>query len=138
LNERALKLSQFKYLKLKHLLVDLRNEQYAYRDSHSARVLSHAQADGEIYIAQDVLRIDEDACVLPLGLINPSNSLSLKIFGDPEPEQFSDEELRQISDIVWGAEKVGDGLVLDFRNPAHVYNIYVAREDLVDEAGEDP
>ena len=138
LNERALKLSQFKYLKLKHLLVDLRNEQYAYRDSHSARVLSHAQADGEIYISQEALRLDEDAQVLPLGLINPSNSLSLKIFGDPEPDQFSEEELEQISDILWGGEQVDAGFVLDFRDPTHVYNIYVMREDLIDQAAEDP
>ena len=138
LNERALKLSQFKYLKLKHLLVDLRNEQYAFHDVHCGRVFSRAQSEDSITSAGDALRLDEDVQVLPLGLINHSNSLSLKLFDNPLPGQFSDEELRQISDIVWGAEQVDRGMVFDFREPAHIWNAYMLKEDLQDEAGEDP
>ena len=85
MNERALKLSQFKYLKLKHLLVDLRNEQYAFRDVHCGRVLNHAQPEDSIASIGDALRLDEDVRVLPLGLINHSDSLSLSLFRNPYP-----------------------------------------------------
>ena len=138
LNERALKLSQFKYLKLKHLLVDLRNEQYAFRDVHCGRVLNHAQPEDSIASLGDALRLDEDVRVLPLGLINHSDSLSLSLFKNPYPGQFSDEQLRQISDIVWGAEQIDGKLVFDFRNPYHVWCAYILKEDLQDEAMQDP
>ena len=137
LNERALKLSQYRYLKMKHMLVDLRNEQYTYRDTYCARVLSHAQPE-EVVQATDSLRLDEDVQVLPLGLINSQSLLSLKLFAEPEPGQFSDEELREVSEILWGAEQIGAKFVLDFRNPAHVLSLYCAREDLRDGALEDP
>lgn len=138
LNERALKLSQFKYLKLKHLLVDLRNEQYAFRDVHCGRVLNHAQPEDSIASIGDTLRLGEDVQILPLGLINHSDSFSLSLFFNPLPGALSDDELKRLSDILWGAEKVERGLVFDFRDPFHVWNAYMLREELMDEAAADP
>ena len=138
MNERALKLSQFKYLKLKHLLVDLRNEQYAFRDVHCGRVLNHAQPEDSIASIGDTLRLGEDVQILPLGLINHSDPFSLSLFFNPLPGALSDDELKRLSDILWGAEKVERGLVFDFRDPFHVWNAYMLREELMDEAAADP
>lgn len=135
LNERALKLSQYRYLKLKHLLVELRAEQYTYKDTHTARVLSHVQPDGSN--EGEKIWIGEDVKVLPLGLINNS-SLSLKIFGDPKPGDFTEEELRQVSDMLWDADKVTGPITIDFTNPDHVLSLYSARADLRDASEEDP
>lgn len=138
LNERALKLSQFKYLKLKHLLVDLRNEQYAFHDAHCGRVLSHAQPEDVLTNIGDALRLDEDIPVLPLGLINRSDSFSLQLFNNLLPGTFSKDELRRISDMVWSAKQVSPEMAFDFRNPNHVWNAYMMKEELMDEAAEDP
>jgi hypothetical protein len=53
--------------------------------------LSHVQPDGSN--EGEKVWIGEDVKVLPLGLINNS-SLSLKIFGDPKPGDFTEEELK--------------------------------------------
>ena len=44
LNEKAIQLTQFKYLKLKRLLVDLRTEQYSFYDTHSTRIIPHSNS----------------------------------------------------------------------------------------------
>ena len=134
LNERALKLSQFKYLKLKHLLVELRAEQYTYQDSFSTRILSHTAAV-EPVLTEEKIWIGEDVQVRPLGLKTDS-ALSQKIFGDPRPGIFIDEELKEISNLLW--REPDTPLILDFTEEKHLLNLFCARADLYDACAEDP
>ena len=134
LNERALKLSQFKYLKLKHLLVELRAEQYTYQDSFSNKILSHTAAVEPI-LTEEKIWIGEDVQVRPLGLKTDS-ALSQKIFGDPRPGIFTDEELKEISNLLW--EDKHTSLILDFTEEKHLLNLFGARADLYDAYEEDP
>ena len=133
LNERALKLTQYKYLKLKHLLVELRSEQYTFQDAHQSKVLSHSGST-EPVLQEEKVWIGEDVQVWPLGLISDMG-LQHKIFNDPKPGDFTEGELRQISDLLW-VEKKDDAL--DFTNEKHVFNLYTWRADLRDASEEDP
>lgn len=133
INEKALKLSQFKYLKLKHLLVELRSEQYTFQDAHKDRILSHSGSI-EPVLQEEKVWIGEDVQVWPLGLIS-ENGLQKKIFDDPKPGDFSEKELREISELLWiDKEK----MALDFTNEKHIFNLYTWRADLRDAQTEDP
>lgn len=133
LNERALKLTQYKYLKLKHLLVELRSEQYTFQDTYQNKVLSHSGST-EPVLQEEKIWIGEDVQVWPLGLISDTG-LQCKIFNDPKPGNFTEEELKQISNLLWREKKDN---ALDFTNEKHVFNLYTWRADLRDASEEDP
>lgn len=133
LNEKALRLSQYKYLKLKHQLVELRSEQYTYRDTHSDRIMSHSGSI-EPVLQEEKIWIGEDIQVWPLGLIG-HGGLQKKIFGEVKPSDFSAEELKEISKILWQEKQPN---AIDFTNETHILNLYTARADLRDAQEEDP
>lgn len=133
LNEKALKLTQYKYLKLKHQLVELRSEQYTYRDTHQEKVISHAGSI-EPNLNEEKIWIGEDIQVWPLGLIG-QGGLQKKIFDNVVPGSFSASELKEISNILWQEKQPN---ALDFTNEAHVLNLYTLRADLRDAQKEDP
>ena len=60
-----------------------------------------------------------------------------KIFNDPKPGDFNDDELREVAEIL-AVEKRDDEMVLDFTNEEHVLNLYNRRADLRDAQTEDP
>ena len=134
LNERALHLSQYKYLKMKHLLVELRAQQYTYYDTFNDKVRSHVESI-EPVLEDNHVRLDEDVFVYPAGLKTDS-ALSRKIFSDLAPSMFNEHELQKISDLLW--RRPIQRITLDFTNPEHIYHLYCARADLRDAQAEDP
>ena len=66
LRERANKMSPFKYLKLRHHLVELRREQFTLRDSYKETILRKTPFHVEAKATP--LAFDTDIPVLPLGL----------------------------------------------------------------------
>ena len=134
INERALRLSQYKYLKLKHLLVELRSEQYTYQDTHQDKIFTHT-GSVEPVLQEEKIWIGEDIQVWPLGL-KSEIGIYKKIFNDPKPGDFNDDELRQVFKLL-SVEK-RDEMVLDFTNEKHVLNLYNQRADLQDAQTEDP
>lgn len=135
LNEKALRLSQYKYLKLKHQLVELRSEQYTYQDTHQDKILTHTGSIEPI-LQEEKIWIGEDIQVWPLGLIGHIG-VRAKMFADPKPGDFTDDELREVSEIL-SVPKAAEGKVLDFTDESHVLNLYNMRADLRDEQDEDP
>lgn len=136
LNQKALRLSQFKYLKLRHLLVELRAQQYTYYDTYKTQILSHAGARVPVLDSESIY-ISEDITVFPIGL-KDNTQLSAKIFNldrEPAPADFEEEELKIISDLLWRPHSQN---YIDFTNPAHVLNVYLLRADLEDAHVEDP
>lgn len=133
LNEKALRLTQFKYLKLKHQLVELRAEQYSYRDTYQDKILTHTGAV-EPVLNEEKIWIGEDIQVWPLGLIG-QNGIQKKIFECAGPSSFNQTELKEISDLLWREKKPN---AIDFTNEAHVLNIYTQRADLMDAQTQDP
>ena len=136
LNEKALKLSQYKYLKMRHLLVELRAQQYTYYDSYKEQILPHPGAR-EPVLTPESIYIGEDISIYPIGLKDESQ-LSDKIFNtarEPAPNDFTEEDLKTISKLLW---KPQTKLYIDFTNPEHVLNVYLMRADLQDQQIEDP
>lgn len=135
LNEKALRLSQYKYLKLKHQLVELRSEQYTYQDTHQDKILTHTGSI-EPVLQEEKVWVGEDIQVWPLGLVGHIG-IRAKIFNDPKPGDFDEDELREVMEIL-SVPKAAEGKVLDFTNENHVLNLYTQRADLRDAQEEDP
>ena len=101
IRQRALNINQFHYLKLRHLLVELRREQYTIKDSYSERVLLH-NSNPPIKEENDQI-FDSDIPIWPLGL-NNDNQLSKLLFRKFDvlaADKISEKELKQISKFYW-------------------------------------
>lgn len=136
LNEKAIHLSQYQYLKLRHLLVELRSQQYTYSDSFSDKIYSHAASILPV-LFQENLYIGDAIGAYPLGLLNQT-SLSQKLFPNtrwPIPSDFTEDELKLISNLLWDEMP---SIYLDFTNDKHILCMYSLRADLRDQQLEDP
>ena len=132
--------NQFQYLKKRHLLVDLRREQYTLRDSYKPLIV--AAGIKHIDPVDRTPIIGSDIEVLPLGLCKP-NPIGNLVFVCPEellPGYYTDEELEQISDYYWSKQNWKPKEhqdYIDFRELEHVYQIFMAFFELEDAASAD-
>ena len=132
LRERASKLTAQNYLKMRHYLVELRKEQYAYKDASVVPIMPRGQS---VEITEP-LRIGTDIEVRPICLYN-STKLAKKIFADNiKPQNFSNEDLQKISEILNNTPK--SKFVLDFCQQSHLLEIYKNIEILQEAAEQDP
>ena len=128
LRQVANELNQFHYLKKRHLLVDLRTQQYTLQDTYIKPIgtlpLYRYQEPQSNTIVYDV-----DVDVRPVGL-RDGNTL---IF-EPQlnPAHLSEEQLKQIYNVYWKKQEPTTKPIFDFRNLEHVYqlllNYYGLRE----------
>ena len=118
--EKAAELNQRQYLKMRHRLVELRTEQYTYRDSVYNTILPHIDTHIEI---ETPLRFDSDIEVRPFGL-HDNSKWAKKVFRlPPDPFLFDEKDLQRVSDIIW--KKNNDNqLYFDFCDPEHVLILY--------------
>ena len=129
----AQKLIQRKYLKLRHYLVELRNEQYTIRDSFVNVIMPRGNAG--VQLPNENLRFDDNIQVWPVGF-KKKKTICNKIFKDLiDPNEFTEAELNEISKLIWRPKHELD---FDFRNPDHILYIYKNYDDLVCAAQEDP
>ena len=132
--EESTHLNQFKYLKLRHLLVELRRQQFTLKDSYSSMIQRHTIAP--IDYAPEPLTFESEIQVYPLGLnAGNKNQISNLIFRESFiPEEYSEEELKQISDFLWEKKNHISDLefVIDFREIEHVYNLFLLYFELED------
>ena len=95
IQQNSLSLQPYAYLKLKHKLVDLRREQYNYKDTYKEPHLSQPTFN---YTENLTPTFDTDINVYPIGIFAPG-ALYEKVFNEerfPEPNDFSEEELDEI------------------------------------------
>lgn len=126
---RSQKINQYEYLKLRHKLKELRTEQFIIRDSYK----SSFNITQTIYSPKDTtLVFDCDIEVLPLGL--KEGKLGELIFNkDFDPGALTEEELQQISKLIWRKKEVkDDSKVFDFRKLDMVYQLYLFKEEFED------
>ena len=118
--DRAKNLNQFKYLKLRHLLVALRQEQYTLKDSFSEKIFMHS---APLIEEETNLSFDADILVYPLGLF--TDSLIFQPFEKLIPSNFDKVELKQISDFYWSkkSNKILDARSIDFQDLETVYEL---------------
>lgn len=130
LRARAHQFTQFKYLKLKHLLVELRREQYTLKDSVLPQVLVFA--DGRPPSAPD----DEENLTFEIFPFGEQENLIFKDFAELIPENFGEEDLKIISSYYWKKKEDEKRIqreanfYFDFRDLEMVYQLLRQQEDL--------
>lgn len=131
--EKAAGLSQRQYLKMRHRLVELRTEQYTYKDCVSNSIIPHSDTT---LIEENFLRFGEDIPVLPMGLFDNSVYASKVFLNPPNPLSFTEEELKKVSDWIW--EEKDTQNALNFEDTSHLLVLYKAYNELKFEAEQDP
>lgn len=117
--------TQYKYLKLRHELVDLRREQYNLKDQYAA---IHAAAPQIVTDYRDSSPyFDSDIIVRPVGIVGTgAAALAFRPWASLVPGKYTEEELRTLSEFYWAkkAEKPGNNqYCIDFRDLEHVYQL---------------
>lgn len=134
IKERAATLSQFTYLKKRHLLVELRREQFTLRDSVKPTILPH-QTNSAIDIYNNgPTSFDSDVLVAPIGL-KYDNDLYRKLFNEnryPIPSDFTQSELKSLLESYWmrKATVAKNCAVFDFGNTTHVGEVFSLYDSL--------
>ena len=99
--ERITHWNQYTYLKRRHLLVELRRQQFTLRDSFSNSIIRETPPEP---IEPEILPdFDIEIPVFPLGVFN-DKLLSFLIFREKDrlnPTAYSEAELKKISDYLW-------------------------------------
>ena len=132
--DRAKTLNQFKYLKLRHFLVGLRQEQYTLKDSFSERIQLRSS---NYYEEEDRIVFDADIMVYPLGVqgATPLQQLIFQPFDKLIPENFTEENLKDISKFIWNkkSNKNMGSRSLHFTDLETVYQLFLMLEEFEDE-----
>lgn len=126
LQEKANHLTPFKYLKLRHLLVELRREQFSIRDSYTSKITRETMA---VPTEPNFLTMNAEIPVFPLGTIG-QHKICEKIFVQENQFKldFTPHELIVLSSYYW--EKKNEysarpSFYIDFRDLEHVYQLFL-------------
>ena len=125
--------NQYKYLKQRHLIVELRREQFTLRDSYIEKHMRHTPPEPDI----DPVNLDFDAeiPVFPLGLVGaPFSELVFKQADDLNPTSYTEDELDKLTRHYWN--KKGQSrpqLYFDFGELEHVYELFGQLVELEEE-----
>ena len=120
----AAKWNQYHYLKQRHLIVELRREQFTLRDSYIERHMRHTPPEPDL----DPINPDFDAeiPVYPLGLSNgPIGALLFKDEQNLNPSTYNQQDLEKVLKFYW--DKKSDSrpvIYFDFTNLEHVYELF--------------
>lgn len=132
IQKTALELDQYAYLKKRHLLVELRRQQYTLKDSYSFSLQKDVTCKGQTdNLEPEVPNFGTEIRVRPLGTISErsTSSLIFQPFADLVPKNFSEKQLEQISKYLW--RKPQDSIYcFDFTNLEHVYNLFLSYFDV--------
>lgn len=140
LNEKITHWNQYKYLKKRHQLVEMRREQYTLRDSYKKIMFS---APTEQFEEAQTIDFDVEIEVLPLGVKHKENDAAHLIFR-AWPELLpsiltSEQDAKLVSDLYWSKHDFSpkeSTLWFDFRELEHVYNLLDQESTLRDLAPE--
>ena len=129
--------NQYKYLKMRHQLVEMRREQYTLRDSYRQVIFTKGN---ESYYETTPVDFDAGIEVLPLGLFYKGSlpGVVFRKWSNLNPQNTPKEFLQPISDLYWKKKNfapTGTQQWFDFRELEHVYqllNQLLELEDAVD------
>lgn len=122
--------NQFRYLKQRHLIVELRREQFTLRDTYIEKHTRHSPPDPEIEPAS--LDFEAEVPVFPLGLVGGTCSdLLFKNADNLNPHTYTDEDLRALVTYYWSKKSQSrPQLFFDFEELEHVYELFGQLNDL--------
>lgn len=137
LKERVSHWNQFKYLKRRHLLVEMRREQFTLKDTYASPIQRHSAPPIHLPQTQE---FEADISVLPLGIM-ANNKISPLIFKDADhlnPSTYSEKELEMVSRFYWEKKETKPSpFTFDFRNVEHVYELFLQFFDIEDDIDPD-
>lgn len=127
---RSQKLNQYKYLKLRHRLKELRTEQFTIRDSYKPTF----NITQSIYSPKNNSFVfDCDVEVLPLGV--KEGVIGDLIFDiEFDPGALNDRQLNLINELIWKKKNVdcATAKIFDFRELDAVYQLYLFKDEFSD------
>lgn len=127
------KWNQFKYLKQRHLIVELRREQFTLRDNYIEKHMRHTPPEPDL----DPVNLDFEAeiPVFPLGLVGaPFSELVFKQADDLNPTTYTEKELDVLTKHYWNKkEQSRPQLYFDFGELEHVYELFGQLVELEEE-----
>lgn len=139
LREAAKDWTQHTYLKKRHLLVELRQEQYQMKDAYSASVQMYAPDDPPPAAPDFGVEI----IILPLGLADDGiGKIVFRPFRELNHKSFSQNALKGISDFYWTMRdkqknvSSNSSSYIDMRDPEHVFQVLNQLCDLEEVARE--
>ena len=129
----AEKWNQFKYLKQRHLIVELRREQFTLRDNYIEKHMRHTPPEPDL----DPVNLDFEAeiPVFPLGLVGaPFSELVFKQADDLNPTTYTEKELDVLTRHYWNKKEQSRPLLFfDFGELEHVYELFGQLVELEEE-----
>ena len=141
IHERAQHLNSYKYLQQKHSLVELRQQQYLYKDSYAP--LMQTTPTFNTQVESPTFFWGTDIHILPLGLKYANSPLTKKLWRTdrfPEPKDFNDSELQELTKLLWRPAPSTQNF-FNFENPAHLYlldDVYLAARENLNVQGVQP
>ena len=116
--------NQYKYLKQRHLIVELRREQFTLRDSYIEKHLRHTPPEPDL----DPVSLDFGAeiPVFPLGLVGePFSNLVFKPETELNPYTYTENEIDLLIKLYWNKKQQSrPQLFFDFGELEHVYELF--------------
>ena len=127
------KWNQYKYLKQRHQIVELRREQFTLRDNYIEKHLPHCPPEPDL----DPTSLDFDAeiPVFPLGLVGaPFSELVFKPETELNPYTYTEDELDTLIRHYWQKKQQSRPLLFfDFGELEHVYELFGQLNELEEE-----
>lgn len=134
----AEKWNQYKYLKQRHLIVELRREQFTLRDNYIEKHMRHTPPEPDL----DPVSLDFDAeiPVFPLGLVGaPFSELIFKPETELNPYTYTEDELDTLIKYYWQKKQQSRPLLFfDFGELEHVYELFGQLNELEEELNDLP
>ena len=131
----AAKWNQFKYLKQRHLIVELRREQFTLRDTYIEKHMRHTPPEPEIEPVDP--DFDAEIPVFPLGLAaGPIGGLVFREEENLNPSTYSESDLAKVLKFYWDKKSESRPVVFfDFTELEHIYELFSQLNELEDSIG---
>ena len=116
--------NQYKYLKQRHQIVELRREQFTMRDQYIEKVLRHSYIEPDFYGGD--AEIESEIPVYPLGVKNGVlGALAFKDKLELYPKTYTAAEQEKLVKFLWQKrEDERPPLYFDFEELEHVYELF--------------
>jgi len=135
--QKAASLKLYSYYKMRHLLVELRREQYTIRDSYVTEITPKTPYRAPVFL-NDHIPFEDTVPVLPLGLFNDT-PMAQRIFSKVTNDSFNEDSVKQISSFYYEQKShTGAATLLDFTNLEHIYNLFLYCFELEEDSLDDP
>ena len=131
----AAKWNQFKYLKQRHLIVELRREQFTLRDTYIEKHVRHTPPEPEIEPVDP--DFDAEIPVFPLGLAaGPIGGLVFREEENLNPSNYTEADLAKVLKFYWDKKSESRPTIFfDFTELEHIYELFSQLNELEDSIG---